>query len=183
MEIKRRQYYINPRFQARFIVRFCGVLLLGALLSICITMLTTQATLTSSFEGAELVIEKTSLAILPSVILTNVITTFVVGILVILVTLFISHKIAGPMYRFEMDIEEIAEGDLQKTIKIRHGDQFESVAKSLNAMVKELNKKLIEIKHDFDRLDNKAEELGVSPEFRSELEVCKNNIDSRFKLK
>lgn len=98
-------------------------------------MLATQATLTSSFEGSKLVIEKTSLAILPSVIFTNVITTLVVGMIVIVVTLLVSHKIAGPMFRFEKDLEEIAGGNMQKHIQTRQGDQFGSVARNLNNMV------------------------------------------------
>jgi uncharacterized BrkB/YihY/UPF0761 family membrane protein len=75
---KRRQYFIDRKFQSAFMFKFFLVLVIGAMLTVFITMLMTRTTLTSSFDGARLVIEKTSLAILPSVVLTSIITTAVV---------------------------------------------------------------------------------------------------------
>lgn len=179
---KRRQYFINRKFQAGFILKFCLVLILGAVLSVVVTMWTTQATLTSSFEGSKLVIEKTSLAILPSVILTNVITTLVVGVIAIVVTLLVSHKIAGPMFRFEKDLAEISGGNLQKHIHIRNGDQFGSVARNLNDMVLNLNEKVREVQSELDRLAEAATAQNLPQAFRDDLEECRRNIGSKFKL-
>ncbi len=182
MKFKRRQYFIDRKFQTGFILKFCVVLLFGAILSIGVTLLTTQATLTSSFEGSKLVIEKTSLAILPSVILTNFITTLIVGVIVVLVTLLVSHKIAGPMFRFEKDLEEIGRGDLQKRIQTRNGDQFANVARNLNEMVGSLNLKLSEVKQELDRLGEAAEAQNLPQSFRDDLDECRRNIDAKFKL-
>ncbi len=181
-KFKRRQYFINRKFQAGFILKFVLVLILGAILSVAITMFTTQATLTSSFEGSKLVIEKTSLAILPSVILTNVITTLIVGVFVIIITLLVSHKIAGPMFRFEKDIEEISQGNLQKQIHIRNGDQFGSVARNLNEMVEKLNVKLSEVHQDLARIAEEAVAQNLPQAFQDDLEKCRRNIDAEFKL-
>ncbi|BHH84235.1 HAMP domain-containing protein [Desulforhopalus sp. 52FAK] len=179
---KRRQYFINKKFQTGFILKFIGVLIFGALLSVGVTMLTTQATLTSSFEGSKLVIEKTSLAILPSVVFTNIITTLIVGLIVIVVTLFISHKIAGPMFRFEKDLEEISQGNLQKHIQTRQGDQFGSVAENLNNMVGNLNEKLSQLQGELNQLSEAAAAQDLPQDFRDELDTCRRNIDSQFKL-
>ncbi len=179
---KRRQYYIDRKFQANFILKFFGVLLFGAILSVGVTLLTTQETLTSSFEGSKLVIEKTSLAILPSVILTNLITTCVVGVIVIAVTLLVSHKIAGPMFRFEKDLEEIGKGNLQKRIRTRDGDQFANVATNLNIMVENLNSKLSEVKQEVEQLSEEAERMDLPQTFKENLELCRKNLDKNFKL-
>jgi methyl-accepting chemotaxis protein len=181
-KFKRRQYYINRKFQAGFILKFVLVLILGAILSVVVSMLTTQTTLTSSFEGSKLVIEKTSLAILPSVILTNVITTLVVGAVVIIITLLVSHKIAGPMFRFEKDLEEISQGNLQKQIHIRNGDQFGSVARNLNQMVEKLNEKLCEVRRELERIADEAAAQNLPQAFKDDLEKCRRNIDAQFKL-
>lgn len=165
-----------------FILKFLSILIVGGILSVAVTMLSTQATLTSSFEGSKLVIEQTSMAILPSVIITNVITTIVVCGFAVIVTLLVSHKIAGPMFRFEKDLEEIAQGDLQKTIKIRDGDQFENVAINLNEMVSKLNGKLSEVQQELDRLAVTAETENLPQKYRDELESCRNKIDANFKL-
>jgi methyl-accepting chemotaxis protein len=179
---KRRQYFINRKFQAGFILKFIGVLVFGAVLSVAVTMLATKATLTSSFEGSKLVIEKTSLAILPSVVFTNVITTLVVGMIVIVITLLVSHKIAGPMFRFEKDLEEISQGNLMKHIQTRQGDQFSSVAKNLNSMVENLNKKLSEVQGELDRIAEAAAKQDLPQAFRDDLEECRKNIKTKFKL-
>ncbi len=181
-KFKRRQYFIDRKFQTGFILKFVGVLVFGALLSVGVTMFATQATLTSSFEGSKLVIEKTSLAILPSVVFTNVITTLIVGAVVVVVTLLVSHKIAGPMFRFEKDLEEISQGNLQKHIQTRNGDQLGEVARKLNAMVIGLNKKVSEIQRQLDRIAKAADDENLPQTFRDDLEECRRKIDSQFKL-
>jgi methyl-accepting chemotaxis protein len=182
VKFKRRQYFIKRKFQAVFILKFLLVLVFGAILSVVITLMTTGETLTSSFEGSRLVIEKTSLAILPSVIFTNVITTTVIGILAVVVTLLVSHKIAGPMFRFEKDLEEISQGNLKKQIHIRANDQFGSVAENLNKMVESLNGKLCEIKQDLERVSEAASMQQLPQAFLDDLEECRKKIDSKFKL-
>lgn len=178
----RRNYYIDKRFQTKFIARFFLVLVLGAFLSVVVTMLTTRQTLTSSFDGSELVIEKTSLAILPSVVFTSVLTTVVVGIVAIVITLLVSHKIVGPLYRFEKDIAEVTNGNLTKKIKIRDGDQFDAVAENLNAMVRNLNTRVNELKTNVSDLTAHAKRDDMPREFIEELEACKKRFDDNFVL-
>jgi methyl-accepting chemotaxis protein len=179
---KRRQYFIDRKFQSAFMFKFFLVLVIGALLTVVITMLMTRTTLTSSFDGARLVIEKTSLAILPSVVLTSIITTAVVGLVAIVVTLLVSHKIAGPMFRFNKDIEEIARGNLQKKIQIRDGDQFAEVADKLNEMVTSLNGRLREVQAELEQLSATASDLELPQDFVDDLEACRRGIDAKFRL-
>ncbi len=179
---KRRQYFISKKFQARFIFRFLLVLLLGAVLSVVITFMTTESTLTSSFEGEKLVIEQTSMAILPSVILTNLITTIFVGAVVVGITLLVSHKIAGPMFRFEKDLQEIAGGNLSVTIRTREGDQFESVVAELNNMTDNLNLKVSGIRKDLDLLIENGVKFEVSEEYLTQVRECRRRLDEKFIL-
>jgi len=97
-----------------------------------------------------------------------------------LVTLLISHKIAGPMYRFEHDIQAIAEGDLRKRIRIRGGDQFAAMAASLNAMADSLNGKLIKVDDSLARLAGQARELGGP--LASGIEECQKTLRDEFRL-
>ena len=180
--LKRRRLYIDKNFQTKFIFVFLCILILGAIISTILIFYTTQKTLTSSYTAAGLAIEKTSLAILPSVILTNIITTSVIGIFVLIVTLIISHKISGPMFRFEQDLKEIADGDLQKRIHIRSGDQFKEMVINLNGMIESFNKKLNVINHELDVLRDKAEEEHVSQSVIDGIMNCKQTLNSQFRL-
>jgi methyl-accepting chemotaxis protein len=177
--LQRKQYYINKSFQTRFIIYFFLILILGGAISIGLTLFNTQDTLTSSFVDSKLMIRSTSLAIMPSVIYTNLITTAVVGIISIIVTLLVSHKIAGPMYRFEKDIDRISKGDLKSRITIRQGDQFQGIATSLNTMVDSLNTKLATIKKDVETLVPKKD---LPEDLHREIVQLKDKIESTFTL-
>ena len=160
---KRRQTYIKKDFQTRFIVKFVLILVAGGLLSVGLTFLNTQDSLTAVYANSRLTIQNTSLAIMPSVVFTTLITTLALGVVVIVVTLLVSHKIAGPMFRFEKDINRIAQGDLQSRIHIRKGDQFQEMAMALNRMVESIAGRLKTVR---DMADDKM----------------RHCIDEKFKL-
>jgi methyl-accepting chemotaxis protein len=170
--MKRRQYYIKKGFQTGFILKFFLILVLGAALSIGLTLFTTQNSLTSTYVDSRLVIQNTAVAIMPSVIYTTLITTFVIGIVVVLFTLLVSHKIAGPIFRFEKDIHRVAEGDLKNRIRIREDDQFQELAVSLNSMIDALAAKVSLVKKEAENFsrDNEAADR------------IKKTIDENFRL-
>lgn len=176
---KRKQVYIKKDFQTRFIIRFLLILLAGGILSIGLTLLSTTGTLTSAFVNSKLEIKSTALAIMPSVIFTTVITTLILGIIVVLVTLVVSHKIAGPMYRFEKDIDRIGSGDLKHRINIRKGDQFQEMALALNKMVLDLNTKLSDIREDVTAF---SDHPGLPESLHREFNDLRHKIESRFIL-
>ena len=149
---KRRQFYVKKGFQFRFIVKFCILVFLGTLLSTGLLFFFSQGTLTSSFHDSRLVIETTALAVLPAVLYTNLITLILITVGTVVVTLFISHKIAGPLFRFEQELKEIAEGDLTTSIRLREKDQISDVAEGLNRTVAALREKVLSIQSDVKHL-------------------------------
>jgi methyl-accepting chemotaxis protein len=100
----------------------------------------------------------------------------------IVVTLFVSHKLAGPMFRFEADLEVIGKGDLTKKIRLRKKDQLKDVVVTLNRMTENLHEKVTGIHRDIVRLSETAENIGVSPELIKELNDLRGKIESNFKL-
>jgi methyl-accepting chemotaxis protein len=100
----------------------------------------------------------------------------------VVVTLLVSHKIAGPMFRFNKDIEEIARGNLQKNIQIRDGDQFADVADRLNEMVQSLNGRLRKVQAELEQLSATAADLELPQDFVDDLEACRRGIDAKFRL-
>jgi methyl-accepting chemotaxis protein len=183
MAINRKQLFINRGFQTRFIVKFFLILVLGGAISAGLTLFATQDTLTSSFIDSKLVIQNTSLAIMPSVIYTTLITTFLLGLVVIMVTLLVSHKIAGPMYRFEKDIDRVTKGDLKSRINIRKGDQFQELATSLNVMIDHLNTDLAGILSDIEALAERAEKTDLPQEFQQEILALNDKMKFLFSLR
>jgi nitrate/nitrite-specific signal transduction histidine kinase len=68
---------------------------------------------------------------------------FVVMIQIVFMTVFFSHKIAGPVYRFENLCHSIIEGKYADQIKLRKGDELQNLAGLLN-MVVSINKRRLQ---------------------------------------
>lgn len=180
--IKRRQYFVQKDFQSKFILKFCLILLIGIIISTGILYLFSENTLTSSFEQSRLVIKDTSSAILPNVFLSHLITFVIIALLTIAVTLLVSHKLAGPLFRFQKELKEIGNGDLSKPVKIRKKDQFEAVADSLNQMRANLQIKILDIKEEVNQIIEFTSTKEIPSDFVKRLEHLNQKIRNNFKV-
>lgn len=57
--------------------------------------------------------------------------------------LILSHRLAGPIYRLEKDLEDIAKGNFSLRIKFRKKDELKSIAEGINRILDEIEKRLI----------------------------------------
>ncbi len=179
---KRRQYFVKKEFQLKFILKFCLLVLIGTIISTGILFLLSQNTLTSSFQQSRLVIKSTGMAILPSVVYTNLITLGLVAIATIIVTLFVSHKIAGPMFRFEKELRNIGGGDLTKKVILRKRDQMTGMTDSLNAMTAGLHEKVLRIQTEVVNILESASRQNAPKDLIGELNQLHQKIESTFKI-
>ena len=159
---KRKIYFIEKSFQTRFILKFCSLVSIGGLLTIVILYLLAMQSTTVSLVNSRVVVRTTADFILPILIQTVAIVTILVGLASIIVTLFVSHKIAGPLYRFKKVLKALAEGDFSSDFKIRHLDQLQDVADVFNNMISKLRIELKALKDNFssfkEKLDNISED-------------------------
>lgn len=179
---KRRQYFIQKEFQFKFILKFCLVLFVGIIVSTGLLFLLSKDTLTSSFDQSRLVIKKTAFAILPSVFLSNLITLALITLAAIVVTLLVSHKLAGPLFRFQKELNQIAAGNLTQAIKLREKDQITAMAQSLDQMRVSLQEKVVAIKEDVEKIMETASGKDVPSELVKQLNELHQNIGSHFKV-
>ena len=80
-----------------------------------------------------------------------------VAILVIVIFIggiIISHRIAGPMYRFEKSAQAISKGDLSVNFYVRKSDEMKHTAVTLEEMVESL-------RGDIDKMKKLADEGNV----------------------
>lgn len=61
-------------------------------------------------------------------------------------TLFISHKIAGPLYRFQNILDQMAQGDLQVRCHLRKFDEAKLVAQTFNKALESLDGRVSRLK-------------------------------------
>ncbi|MCM2286824.1 MAG: HAMP domain-containing protein [Desulfobacula sp.] len=181
-DYKRKNYFIKKEFQFKFIIKFCSILLCGIVLSTVLVFLFSQETLTSSFDNSRLVIRNTGDAIMQTLLITNLITLGVITLSAIGVTLFVSHRIAGPMFRFEQDIKKIASGDLLVRIHLRQTDQFAEMAKAFNEMASSLHGKLSKMDQDLDKLLISDRGSKTAEEYKNNILELKEILHKNFSL-
>ena len=169
---RRKNYYIDKKFQGKFILKFCLLIVIGSLISGAIIYGMSRATVTTAFENSHLTIKSTADFILPAVLLSSAVVILMIGIATIAITLFTSHRIAGPLYRIEKDINEITSGNLNVAFNLRHGDEIKPIAASLDRMAKSLKEKILAVKEALTQLES---EINRSPSPASE------NIKNRIK--
>ncbi len=179
---KRKIHFIKKDFQFRFILKFCLVILAGVTISTGVLFFLSSGTLTSSFHDSRLVIKNTSLAILPIVLYTNLITLGLITLASIAVTLFVSHRLFGPLYRFEEDLKEIGRGNLIKQIRLRKEDQLIDFIASINNMTSGLHGKVSDIRNGVVQVIKSASRKNVPEEIIQELDRLHQDIETAFKL-
>ena len=91
-------------------------------------------------------------------------------------TIFISHKIAGPLYRFEDILHRMTEGELDMRCHLRKFDEAKSVAQAFNLTLEFLDSKISRMKK-MVRENEKTPDLLV-PRLKEELSKFKTSADS-----
>jgi len=157
---RRRNYFIEKGFQADFILKFCSLVVIGGLLTIGIVYLLASRATTVSIVDSRVVIRSAADFILPLLAQTVAVVIIFVGLAAILLSLFVSHRIAGPLYRFKKVLESLEDGDFSSTFRIRSPDQLRILADDLNRVVTKNRDQLAALKNAFRSLERRAEELS-----------------------
>ena len=179
---RRQQIYIKKDFQFRFILKFCLILLAGVLISTALLLIFSQDTLTSSFSHSRLVIRSTAEAMLPAIITTNLISLALIIVTTIIVTLYISHKIAGPIFRLENEIKRIGKGDLSATIALRSKGQMLEFAQRVNEMTTGLHQRISEIQRQAEAIADAASQSGDTDDIGDRADQLNRYIRDHFTL-
>jgi len=169
---RRRNYFINKKFQTRFILKFCILVLLTALISAFVIYHFSSRSVTTVFENSRLTIRPSTEFIMPGLILSSLISVVLVGIATIIVVLSISHKIAGPLYKLEDSLEKMAKGDVSFNISFRKGDEAKRLAEVFNTASRGINNLIGNVKTESAHLDSAVIELkGLSEKLLKDEQV------------
>jgi len=79
-------------------------------------------------------------------------------------SLLISHRFAGPLYRFRRTFEQVSEGDLSIRVVLRKRDYLKPEAEALDAMVASLRERVRELSAQGAILREEVERLRNEPE-------------------
>jgi len=186
-QFKRKIYFINKELQGRFIFNYFILLTLGSVLFIGIFTFFSSNTLSIVYENYHLQLGTTPGILFKKILSTQWLFIVVGGILICFITLRLTHRLAGPFFRFEKSLNEMIEGDLSNSIFLRTKDEGKSLARKINtfneklsndlALINELNKK---IGKTSDRIRDELKNDRATQQLIETLEKSQKEIDAKI---
>lgn len=131
---KRRVKLIKPGFQLKLIGAFVGMSALSFLLQVLILARSLGQTATQLPEGGSQL-----MAAMPDLLKHVLIFSFGLCLpLTCAVGVLVTFRIAGPIYRFEQYLDEVARGTAKGPCQIRKGDQLQELCDRINTATEPL---------------------------------------------
>jgi methyl-accepting chemotaxis protein len=178
---QRNIVYIDKPFQRRFIIKFCLIAVVAMLLASLILYFLSKDTTTATYRYHHLSLNETSQVILPAMVFTNIIVLVGLIAATILVTLYVSHKISGPLHRVGSVLEEIGGGNLNVGIEFRQRDQLKGLVPQINLMTQNLNDRIRRIQGEISDLHEKTQATDwKEDEIRTDIEKLHKTVYELF---
>lgn len=184
---KRRNIFIKKDFQGKLILSaflfFCG----GSLLFMVLLAVFSADTLTISYADHDLQFGQTPLMLIKQMLTANWLLLAIGGTLLVIGSMVISHRIAGPLYRFEKVLDGMNSGRLDESIKLRNKDEGKELAKKINQFNSMLSQSIRSINHSSAALETLLEQataLNLPEEERQTLaSLCWSMQEHNRKIK
>jgi len=176
---KRRKilnYSVNRNLQVRMLIRIGAVVFSSLFLSTLIYYIFANRKVTDSYQMFHIRAENFLDFLLPVVIIS-----FVASLLLGVVTaLFVPRYIAGSLYRIEQDVLKVLVGDLGVKISLRKGDEGESLAGTLNSMIRKFDETISRTQADLDESNSISGSSDTTEQKLDKLREIHGRMKDRF---
>ncbi len=160
-KIKRRKFFIKKDFQGKLILGcFLFVAGGGLLFNVFLGVLSADS-VTISYTNQDLQLGSTPFMLIKQVLTANWLLIIIGGGLVMLASLFLSHRIVGPLFRFESTLDKMKKGYLNYTIHLRDKDEGKELAQKINDFNHQLAQTFGDIGQNSKALHNLIEQAST----------------------
>lgn len=173
---KRRNYFIKKDFQGKYIFSYFINVLAGSIIFALIFSIFSADTLTIIYDDNGLQLGRTPLILLKELLMAHWALIAGGSILIIFGSMIFTHRVAGPLFRFERSLDEMIQGNFSFKIYLRQKDESKEVAIKFNRFNKMLSNRLGEMKRLSGQIDRNLAGLtreesspDISAETRTEL--------------
>lgn len=129
-QFKRRTIFIKKSLQLRYML----MIIFSVLIGLGIMAFELTVTLDEIFDRYPVLVQPLYDNLLP--IMTSFAYKISLYVLcVVVISALVSHKMAGPVYRFEQVCKAIAKGDYSQRVHLRQGDQLTELQDEFNKMM------------------------------------------------
>ncbi len=152
----RKQYFIKKGLQTRFIWTILLIIFLVFVIVSC-NLLFFATYLRNELPQRELEAMAEVYRIVMGELYDKLILLGVVNlIIVVVISLFFSHQIAGPIFKLEQTLKRIRDGNLRHRLKFRNTDNLDDLADQFNATLDYLCEPYVRIGEALDRIAAEA---------------------------
>lgn len=127
---KRRTIFIKKKQQ----LQYMALIVLSVLAGLLIMALELTFTLSEVFDQYPVLLQPLY-DHFPALAYSFVYKLIIYVVFVVLISAILSHKMAGPVYRFEQTCKAIAKGDFSQRVHLRKGDQLMELQDEFNKMM------------------------------------------------
>jgi methyl-accepting chemotaxis protein len=130
---RRRIKVIDNVFQYRSIAILLVVVVCGA------AAFTAGLLLVTALAGAQGIAQSGHglLSFLPSLLINDL----VIMVLLIIAGIFLTHRVAGPVFRIQSDIDKVLAGEKNVRVRFRRRDAFPELAEKVNKLIERIDDK------------------------------------------
>lgn len=180
----RRRYFINRKFQLEFSLRFLLIIAAASIALMLLFFYMSRGTLTAGYTGSEVKLLQTGAYFLPSLILSTVVIVIFSCFTGAIALILLSHRFAGPLFRFQATLDELSKGNLTLRFNLRDKDQFKDLGDMINALAAVMDGKMGDIKRRAADISGIIADLRVvavsQPALKEEIAVPLQEMTERL---
>lgn len=150
---KRRQFFINKEFQGKYIFNAFIAVAVGSVLFALVFSFFSSNSLSIVYENYHLKLGTTPSLLLNKILSTQWLFIVLAGIAVAVATLFFSHRVAGPVYRFEKTLDSMTAKDLSCYIRLRRKDEGKVLAEKINCFNEMLSNSIHRMRQTSEKIE------------------------------
>lgn len=158
---KRRNYFINKELQGRQVLIYFSMVVFGTVLFSLLFGVITTNTMSISYDNYTLQVGTTPRVLFHKFFTAEWLFILVGGLTVAIIAIFLSHRVAGPLYKLEHSVDAMIHGNFADPIFLRRKDEGQALAEKLNQLNNMLSTKIHEMRHLNKRMERHLHELDA----------------------
>ncbi|GBE05821.1 MAG TPA: hypothetical protein ENH31_04755 [Nitrospirae bacterium] len=176
---------IEKSFTSRFLFKLTGTITVGFVIALTVVyFMLPRVNVQYYFESIS-ALTKTKNVLINIFILAGIVEVIYITAVVIFISILSSHKIAGPIYKLENILVDLAKGDLSQKLRFRSYDPLKDVELTFNNALKGFNRRFELIDRAYDGMEQARNRLDGSDrsieDFRGKVDDVGKEI-RKFKI-
>jgi methyl-accepting chemotaxis protein len=179
---KRTNYFVNKGFQAKYVLSyFLSVLFSNIILALAFAVMSSED-IHVLYEKYGIHINKTPMVLFAKILAANWYILAAILLVVIVVAIALTHRIAGPLARLENIMNTMAAGNFGDTISLRRRDEFHSLARELNKVNDLLTTRIAAMRQYTVQIDSQLASATVEIDNPELVQAAKGHLHKATEL-